>query len=87
MENMTLDPKQTILLDSGNRRETMNDVYELEEFMETPGGKGFVMTRKCPADQYENLIEKKVKQLSRSNKSFRVYVNTPEGDRELVNAS
>ena len=55
--------------------------------METPGGKGFVMTRKCPADQYENLIEKKVKQLSRSNKSFRVYVNTPEGDRELVNAS
>ena len=44
----------------------MNDVYELEEFMETPGGKGFVMTRKCPADQY---------------------VNTPEGDRELVNAS
>ena len=65
----------------------MNAVYELEEFRETPGGTGFVMTRKCPADQYENLIEKKVKQLSRSNKSFRVYVNTPEGDRELVNAS
>ena len=65
----------------------MNDMYELEEFMETPGRSGFVMTRKCPAEQYEMLIERKVKQLQRINKPFRVYVNTEEGIRELVKAS
>ena len=45
------------------------------------------MTRKCPEDQYESLIDRKVKQLKRAGKSFRVYVNTEFGDRELVNAS
>ena len=65
----------------------MNDMYELEEFMETPGGNAFVMTRKCPAEQYEMLIERKVKHLQRIKKPFRVYMNTEEGIRELVNAS
>ena len=65
----------------------MSDIYELEEFLETRNGSGCVMTRKCPEDQYETLIDRKVKQLKRAGKSFRVYVNTEFGDRELVNGS
>ena len=65
----------------------MSDIYELEEFLETRHGSGFVMTRKCPEDQYESLIDRKVKQLKRAGKSFRVYVNTEFGDRELANGS
>ena len=65
----------------------MSDIYELEEFLETRNGSGFVMTRKCPEDQYESLIDRKVKQLKRAGKSFRVYVRTELGDRELVNGS
>ena len=65
----------------------MSDIYELEEFLETRNGSGFVMTRKCPEDQYESLIDRKVKQLQKAGKYFRVYVTTELGERELVNAS
>lgn len=65
----------------------MSDIYELEEFLETRDGSGFVMTRKCPEDQYESLIDRKVKQLQKAGKYFRVYVTTELGERELVNAS
>ena len=65
----------------------MSDIYELEEFLETRNGSGFVMTRKCPGDQYDSLIDRKVKQLQKAGKYFRVYVTTELGERELVNAS
>ena len=81
---MTQGQKPITLYELGNRREDMNDIYELQEFLDTPAGAGFVMTRKCGIDLYDSLIDRRLKSLRRKNKPFRLYRNGDDGSRELL---
>jgi hypothetical protein len=60
------------------------DRYELEEFLQSNNGSGYVVTRSCGEDNYESIIARRAKILAREKKPHGIYHIGADGQRSRV---
>jgi len=65
------DQNQTTYSNFGEKK--MKDVYELEEYHHDGNVGGFVKTRRCGEDLFEELIEPRIRKLEDDGTYFHLY--------------
>ena len=61
----------------------MSDRYELEEYVRSNTGAGYVVTHSCTEDKFE-MIERRAKKLESENTPYSIYYINESGSRSRV---